>query len=387
MKIANSLKVWLLALGLILSPVGLSSTAWADLVCEKFLVQRDIATVQRPLDSIQELHIGTYNVENLFMHLGHHEPVPGAPGQMQKITPQQDKPVEKIAGVAKAILELNLDIVVLQEVENIEALEALNKNYLNDQYTAILVEGNDPRGIDVAFLVKKDLPLDIENHSYRTETWLDPRLGTKQESRIFSRDLPALVVRARGQAADSKPLFVLFGTHLKSKRPFRDPNGVMTDHESNIMRGAQVARTAEIIERYRKEYGADLPIMLAGDFNGAVNQEPEFRALKDQAGLTDAFDVAGNKMTPADRVTHVYFGKRSRPDKKQMDALFVSKDLQDLVARGEVYRYKDDQGRPWPMPWKKWQRDRNPSDHWPVKVTLKFRALLDRLGFFNYARI
>ena len=51
------------------------------------------------------------------------------------------------------------DIIAFQEVENIEILERLRSDYLADAGygTAILVEGDDLRGIDVAFLSK--LPL------------------------------------------------------------------------------------------------------------------------------------------------------------------------------------------------------------------------------------
>lgn len=383
MKIGVFLRAWLLAVGLVLTSAALSSSSWAAIVCEKFLVERDATAETRAIDSIDELSIGTYNVENLFLHLGHHEPKPGAPGKMEKITPPQTKSPEKVAGVAKAIRELDLDIVVLQEVENIEALEALNAQHLDGKYKAVLVEGNDPRGIDVAFLVKKDLPFVFENHSYRRETWVDPRLRDAHDSPIFSRDLPALVVRAQGQPVESKPLFVLFGTHFKSKRDFRDPTARMQDPESRLFRAAQVKRAVEIIERYREEYGADLPIMIAGDFNGSVHQEREFRALKEDAQLVDGFDVSPNRLNYNERVTHVYFGQRGRPERNQIDAVFVSQSLREHVSESAVYRYKDQNGRPWPLPWKKWQRDSNPSDHWPVRIKLKLQALLKQAGLIQ----
>ncbi|MEM7082312.1 MAG: endonuclease/exonuclease/phosphatase family protein [Pseudomonadota bacterium] len=46
------------------------------------------------------------------------------------------------------------DIIALQEVENVHVLERLRRGYLSDQGYGepILIEGNDDRGIDVAFL-------------------------------------------------------------------------------------------------------------------------------------------------------------------------------------------------------------------------------------------
>ena len=69
----------------------------------------------------------------------------------------------KLAAVAAAILQVNdgkgADIIALQEVENILILERLRTEYLGEAnyLPAILLEGNDLRGIDVAFLSK--LPL------------------------------------------------------------------------------------------------------------------------------------------------------------------------------------------------------------------------------------
>jgi len=69
----------------------------------------------------------------------------------------------KLGVLAATIRQVNggrgADVIALQEVENIAVLERLRTNYLGDlgYLPAILVEGTDTRGIDVAFLSK--LPL------------------------------------------------------------------------------------------------------------------------------------------------------------------------------------------------------------------------------------
>ena len=75
-----------------------------------------------------------------------------------------DKALEhKLGVVAETILQVNggrgPDIVALQEVENLEVLERLRSEYLQqaDYLPAVLIEGTDTRGIDVAFLTR--LPL------------------------------------------------------------------------------------------------------------------------------------------------------------------------------------------------------------------------------------
>lgn len=69
----------------------------------------------------------------------------------------------KLGVVARAILQVQQgrgpDIVALQEIENIGILERLRGEYLTGAgyLPAILIEGDDLRGIDVAFLTKLEL--------------------------------------------------------------------------------------------------------------------------------------------------------------------------------------------------------------------------------------
>lgn len=322
----------------------------------------------RPLSSIQELRMGTYNVLNLFQMVGKWVPDPHRHGKRNKVAEAKNKHDHQLREEAKVILEADLDVVVLQEVENVAALKEFNDRYLEGKYRAILIEGNDERGIDIGFLVKKDLPFDIEQRTHKDETWVDP-LGDGSPSKLFSRDLPALIVRAPGR---SKPLFALLGTHYKSKRP-RGPK----DPESEVMRRAQVERTAEIVGRLRAEFGQDLPLMLAGDFNGAVNEESTYDSLKDGgAGLTDALDLAQPALSKLQRVTHTYHPKGGAAHKAQMDGFFVSRSVRGLVTEAKVYRYRDESGREKPLPETYAQRERNPSDHFPLLVTLRFPPLV-----------
>ena len=66
----------------------------------------------------------------------------------------------KLSVVADAILQVDdgrgPDVVALQEVENLAILERLRTGYLSDAgyLPAILIEGQDRRGIDVAFLTR-----------------------------------------------------------------------------------------------------------------------------------------------------------------------------------------------------------------------------------------
>lgn len=325
----------------------------------------------RSLESIQELKVGSYNVLNLFENVGKHVPDPDNPGKLKKISEARPKEEASLRAQGRIILENDLDVVTLAEVENIAALRDFNERFLDGKYAVHLIEGNDERGIDVAFLVKKDLPLSVEQRSHKEETWLDPVLGGGPRA-LFSRDLTALVVRVPGKA---QPLFVMFGTHYKSKR---DRDG---DPESGLLRAAQVRRTAEIVSRYRAEFGDGVPMMLAGDFNGEVGKDAAFRPLFEAAGLSDSFDALPNPPSDKDRVTHTFHPKGGATHAGQMDAVLVSGALRGAVKRAEVYRYKNDDGTVRALPATYEERSRNPSDHFPVIVTLDFVALRGPASF------
>lgn len=326
----------------------------------------------RDLRSIARLKTGSYNVENLFEQVGKHVPDPENPGKLKKVSDARPKPEWALAAEGRIILEHDLDIVTLAEVENAAALQAFNDRYLDGKYRVFLIEGNDERGIDVAFLVKKDLPFVIEQRSHKEETWIDPVLGGGPTT-LFSRDLTSLVVRAPGKA---RPLFILFGTHYKSKR---DRDG--RDPQSVIMRTAQVRRTAEIMGRYRKEFGADVPMMIAGDFNGAVGEEAAYEPLFGEAGLTDSFDASPSPVPAEDRVTHTYHPRGEPSHAAQMDAVLLSKSLRGAVTSAQVYRYRNPDGSERPVPKTFEERELNPSDHFPLLVTLDFAAIRGPASF------
>jgi predicted extracellular nuclease len=71
-------------------------------------------------------------------------------GRLVKGKNEEDR--EKIA---ERIIRMDLDILVVQEVEDIDTLKKFNHDNLNGMYKyIILVEGNDPRLIDIGVLSK-----------------------------------------------------------------------------------------------------------------------------------------------------------------------------------------------------------------------------------------
>jgi hypothetical protein len=302
-------------------------------------------------------------VLNLFQKVGKHER--RADGSLERVSGPVDKEEASRRDQAAAILAEDMDVVVLQEVENIAALEQFAAEHLGGAYRAFLIEGNDERGIDVAFLVKKDLPFEVEQRSRKGETWRDPAQGGR-EVPLFSRDLTSLVIRAAGRP---QPLAVLFGTHMKSKR---DRPG---DPDSELQRRAQAERTAAILRETREEFGPAVPVLIAGDFNGDLTHDAALRPIF-EAGFVDGFDAAPAPTAPEDRVSHTYHPRGGAAQAHQMDGVVISKDWARLVRRTHAHRYKDGQGRDKPIPATYAQRSENPSDHFPVVLELDFAGLL-----------
>ena len=146
----------------------------------------------RALSEIEDLKVASYNVLNLN-------------ASKNGIT----KNTDEVLGVANVIKSEKLDIVVLQEVQSMNALELLNKNFLNGEYKPLLISGNGG-SIEIAFLVKKDLPLKLKLSTNRDtiKPFIGPRL---QDEKVFSRDLPGLHIWGKNSPNSDPPDFVIFG--------------------------------------------------------------------------------------------------------------------------------------------------------------------------------
>ena len=94
-----------------------------------------------------------------------------------------NKPLFKTIQIAQTIQSMNVDILQLTEVGGLESLKNLNKYFLDDQFSPILIEGNSDRNIDVGFLIRKNSQFyfDLLTHKNRLIDFLYPheRLSKK----------------------------------------------------------------------------------------------------------------------------------------------------------------------------------------------------------------
>ncbi|MGW1953325.1 endonuclease/exonuclease/phosphatase family protein [Streptomyces sp. NPDC001920] len=172
--------------------------------------------------------------------------------------------------LARRIREMKLDVLAVQEVEDIDTLRFFVSQHLDGAYRHLsLIEGNDPRLIDVAVLSK--FPVGA------VTSWQHAVHPDVPDERVFSRDL--LEVHVLDPRDPDKHLLTIFNNHLKSQ--FIDPN---TDpEEGKRLADERRTRQAETIVRIIGERTRpDGRYIVLGD----MNDTPDARTLAELAEPT-----------------------------------------------------------------------------------------------------
>ena len=337
--------------------------------------------------SSHRLRLVEFNVENLFLYLDHFQ------GQdltditekdWQRLTSSiaGNKPIEHVRELARAVLDIDPDILMLCEVGGVESLANFSRLFLNDAYAVHLIEGNSDRGIDLGYLVKKSLPFkyDLVSHKHRAIDFLYPHEIQSQEtgygnlrsarlsSHKFSRDVLELRVY---ENEEENPVCIILLVHLKSQldRLRLDPGG-------RERRRAELEKLVTIYNELKDQFGGTVPILLTGDFNGKAAQpspDNEFEGLYKRSELQDILQVAG--VAPDERFTHMQLSaSRNRVGhNKQLDYIFIPPQLFPRVSQTEtwVYRFKDHLGQTMLVPRNLNEKKLLASDHYPLIVTLE----------------
>lgn len=129
----------------------------------------------------QKFVVAAYNVENLFDTLddpGKDDADYTPTGKNQWTDEKLNLKVEQLAKQIRAINNgIGPDVIALPETENIRALNILNSKLKDLKYNAILLEGPDQRGIDVALLSRFPLarkPIMMPISEPGNPIWLKP---------------------------------------------------------------------------------------------------------------------------------------------------------------------------------------------------------------------
>lgn len=162
--------------------------------------------------------------------------------------------------IAARVGAMNVDVLAVQEVEDIDVLRDFNRTYLNTLYPyQVLIEGNDPRFIDVGVLSR--LPIGaVTSHQFAVHP-------QRPGQRVFSRDLLQVEVLKPDR---SGVLFTLFNTHLKSHFGDED-NGGEGKVENDKRRTEQAEMIREIVA---KQMHSNAKYAVAGDMNDPPDAVP-----------------------------------------------------------------------------------------------------------------
>ncbi|NUT32838.1 MAG: endonuclease/exonuclease/phosphatase family protein [Hamadaea sp.] len=245
-------------------------------------------------------------------------------GWVELITEPVDETAIRMT--ARVVTEVAADILCVVEAESRPSLVRFNDELLAGRYGhAMLIDGNDLRGIDVGLMCTADIDIRwVRSH-------VDTPDPANPQKRLFSRDCPAYHLRLPSGA----DLYVLLN-HLKSQS--------FTSGDPDPLRTRQADEVLEIYNRLRDE-GAEL-VAILGDFNKGPDKDdpavhPTLGALLDPgAPLVNAYDLAAFQglFDPKDT-------KRQRPGTFQscslsnrLDYILLSPELADLVVDGGVFR-------------------------------------------------
>jgi len=232
-------------------PIVLAAAASATLLaCNAGFDLSDQGDAGRPAVVVR---VATWNVHDLFDEIDRLIP----PGDLDTVLSGAEVEA-KLTALAAVLLRVDADVVLLQEVENRALLGRLaaRAGYPD----ARLVEGSDPRGIDVAALSR--LPIDAYV-SHLGETDAAGR-------RLWPRDCVEVHVRAGGRA------LVLVGSHFSS---------ALSD--DGTRRTAQAARLREIADGLRATLPGTL-VVAGGDLNDRPESVPLEPLLGDGTWLDEA---------------------------------------------------------------------------------------------------
>lgn len=230
-----------------------------------------------------KLTVGTFNLNNLFSRYNFQAqvdaiaPAAGVPpiaGQLTyafgpnaavKIRTYQGRLVtakDPAAStlVAERVRHMNLDLLAVQEVEDIDTLRQFNRERLDGMYPhVLLIEGNDPRLIDVGVLSRYPIG--------GFTSWQRATHPAAPDELVFGRDLVELEIL---NTRRSERLFTLFNTHLKSNYVDFRKDPVTAHAAANERRRRQAEMVARIIKGRTRP---DSRYVLVGDMNDSPVSE------------------------------------------------------------------------------------------------------------------
>jgi endonuclease/exonuclease/phosphatase family metal-dependent hydrolase len=260
------------------------------------------------------------------------------------------KPEEKRL-TAKAVKGAKADIIALQEVENMEVLRRFRTKHLGGfkKYPHVmLIDGNDPRHIDVAVLSRYPI---MHARSYQHVKKPNEKILT------FSRDCLEVDILINGKT------ITLFVNHLKSLMGGRE--------KTRDRRMLQSKAVKKIVKKRFGNSAGKHPFIILGDLNDYMETDSEGKPGITPLVNWNQVENVIDRLPVDERWTHYYKGKDAY---RQLDYILISNSLSAKLKKVEIER------RGMPKRAKKYAGPRFPgigknkpkaSDHCPVVVELE----------------
>lgn len=225
---------------------------------------------------------------------------------------------------ARVIIDSKPDVLAVQEVENLYTLRIFNQKFLKNYFDRIiLIDGNDPRGIDVGLMIRKGVKLDVTAIHTFVDEGIDGKqvfrgagsvqgIGYPAQNAVFSRD--CLMVEAKFAGKD----IAFLVNHLKAQ------DGQAS---SDKRRKGQAERVVQISKDCQKR--GVMPIVL-GDLNADVaGADQNKNKAKKAAGeslvpLVRAKNLVDTFKDVQDNWSHFY---ESGDDVSRLDYILADKNL------------------------------------------------------------
>jgi endonuclease/exonuclease/phosphatase family metal-dependent hydrolase len=230
------------------------------------------------------------------------------------------EPVDEVAiqMTARVITDVGADVLCLVEAEDRPALVEFNTELLAGRYGhGMLIDGNDPRGIDVGLYCSADVEI-VSMRSHVDDP--DPERPGKS---LFSRDCPVYRLRL----ASGAEIFVLLN-HFKSQS--------FSSGNPDPLRTRQSTRVRAIYDQLRAD-GATL-IAVLGDFNKGPDPQdpthhPTLEALLDPGTpLVNVYDLPGFDVGPRPG------SFQSCSLRNRLDYILLSPELAATATTGGIFR-------------------------------------------------
>ncbi|HET6804981.1 MAG TPA: endonuclease/exonuclease/phosphatase family protein [Frateuria sp.] len=207
--------------------------------------------------------------------------------------------LERLSAYIGGVLRLP-DVLAAEEVESEAVLQQLADQLATDYhvtYSAHLVDGHDPSGIDVGFLVRTDrVRVDGLTQLGGEATWIDPATGESD----FLHDRPPLLLE--GTMLDRNGFsFRLLAVHPKSRIGVDKGSSAPRNRQKRLEQARDIARDVQDLQTDAKS-GYE-PLVVLGDFNAYPFTDGWADVVGAIAGTYDdsanLLDLGGNIVRPA----------------------------------------------------------------------------------------